>query len=191
MNTKNKILIAARDLIYENGYAGTSVNDILVKANVGKGQFYHYFDSKHDIALKVIEFNINIWEEKLFKNIFQSSKEPKEIFCEMLEWFTKVQEEGTPLFHGCHIGNLIVEFSAKDEKFRELLKNLLLKLTDLIAGNLMAINPKNYSSYDIAFKEATFIVALIQGNTLLLKATQNIDVLKDNLNLLKSKYIFS
>ncbi|ERK57611.1 transcriptional regulator, TetR family [Gemella bergeri ATCC 700627] len=189
MNTKEKILITARDLIYENGYAGTSVNDILVAANIGKGQFYHYFESKHDIALKIIELNISEWEQKLFKPILMSDNNPDKIFCDMIDWFSKAQESGKPIFHGCHIGNLIVEFSAKEEYFRTLLRDLLLTLADLIAKNLMRLNNNRFDTYGVAFNEAKFIIAVIQGNTLLLKATQDINVFKDNLNLLKNKYL--
>ena len=46
MGTKEKIISAARNLIYKKGYNNTSIRDILAAADAGKGQLYYYFDSK-------------------------------------------------------------------------------------------------------------------------------------------------
>ena len=42
---------AAVDLLHEFGYNGTSVQDIVHKANVPKGSFYNYFKSKEELAV--------------------------------------------------------------------------------------------------------------------------------------------
>lgn len=46
---KQRIIDAAWDLFYENGYAETTVNDIIKKANTSKGGFYYYFKKKDDL----------------------------------------------------------------------------------------------------------------------------------------------
>ena len=50
-STRGKILNAATDLFHEFGYNGTSVQDIVSKANVPKGSFYNYFKSKEELAI--------------------------------------------------------------------------------------------------------------------------------------------
>ena len=50
LNTKNKIIEAARTLIKENGIDNVSVDDITQAASVAKGSFYVYFKKKEDIV---------------------------------------------------------------------------------------------------------------------------------------------
>lgn len=52
-STREKILKAAASLFHEFGYNGTSVQDIVTKANVPKGSFYNYFKSKEELAIAV------------------------------------------------------------------------------------------------------------------------------------------
>jgi TetR/AcrR family transcriptional regulator, transcriptional repressor for nem operon len=49
--TREKILKAAVALFHEFGYNGTSVQDIVRKADVPKGSFYNYFKSKEELAI--------------------------------------------------------------------------------------------------------------------------------------------
>ena len=50
-STREKILKSAASLFHEFGYNGTSVQDIVTKANVPKGSFYSYFKSKEELAI--------------------------------------------------------------------------------------------------------------------------------------------
>ena len=45
-NTKGKIITAAWDLFYEQGYDYTTVEEIIEKSGTSKGSFYHYFEGK-------------------------------------------------------------------------------------------------------------------------------------------------
>ena len=45
-NTKGRIISAAWKLFYEQGYDGTTVEDIVFESGTSKGSFYHYFDGK-------------------------------------------------------------------------------------------------------------------------------------------------
>ncbi len=45
-NTKGKIINAAWDLFYEQGYENTTVEEIIEKSKTSKGSFYHYFEGK-------------------------------------------------------------------------------------------------------------------------------------------------
>ncbi|MBQ1947565.1 MAG: TetR/AcrR family transcriptional regulator [Clostridia bacterium] len=45
-NTKGKIITAAWDLFYEQGYEFTTIEEIIEKSGTSKGSFYHYFEGK-------------------------------------------------------------------------------------------------------------------------------------------------
>ena len=45
-NTKGKIITAAWDLFYDQGYDNTTVEEIIESSGTSKGSFYHYFEGK-------------------------------------------------------------------------------------------------------------------------------------------------
>lgn len=45
-NTKGKIVSAAWELFYRQGYDDTTIDEIVEASGTSKGSFYHYFDSK-------------------------------------------------------------------------------------------------------------------------------------------------
>lgn len=51
----HEILDAAEVLFTQKGYEQATVNDILNMVGIGKGTFYHYFKSKEDVMLSVLE----------------------------------------------------------------------------------------------------------------------------------------
>ncbi len=53
--TRQKLIDTAKDLLWMSSYGAVSVDDICKKAGVKKGSFYHYFPSKQDLALEVME----------------------------------------------------------------------------------------------------------------------------------------
>lgn len=48
-NTKSKIVTAAWDLFYRQGYDDTTIDEIVELSGTSKGSFYHYFESKDAI----------------------------------------------------------------------------------------------------------------------------------------------
>jgi len=49
-NTKGKIVSAAWELFYRQGYAETTVDEIIELSGTSKGSFYHYFKSKDELV---------------------------------------------------------------------------------------------------------------------------------------------
>lgn len=45
-STKSRIVTAAWNLFYQNGYENTTIDDIVDASQTSKGSFYHYFESK-------------------------------------------------------------------------------------------------------------------------------------------------
>jgi TetR/AcrR family transcriptional repressor of nem operon len=52
---RERILDAAEDLVIENGFAATSVDQVLKAAGTSKGAFFHHFGSKLDLARALTE----------------------------------------------------------------------------------------------------------------------------------------
>jgi AcrR family transcriptional regulator len=53
--TRAALVTAARDLFGEQGFADTSIDEIVTRAGVTKGALYHHFDGKEDLFKAVFE----------------------------------------------------------------------------------------------------------------------------------------
>src|SRR5437870_237010 len=53
-NTRGKILQAAFDEFYKNGFQGGSINGIVHGAGTTKGALFHHFKSKNDLGYAVV-----------------------------------------------------------------------------------------------------------------------------------------
>jgi AcrR family transcriptional regulator len=53
--TRSRILTAAGNLFSSHGYCGTSLDDIVTAAGITKGAFYHYFKSKEEVCLTLLD----------------------------------------------------------------------------------------------------------------------------------------
>ncbi|MBR4903997.1 MAG: TetR/AcrR family transcriptional regulator [Selenomonadaceae bacterium] len=80
---QQKILLAAAQQFEVQGFANTSIADIMQAANLGVGTFYNYFDSKEEVLLTLsrnlreeVEKNISAASE-----VNQSSLELLELCC--------------------------------------------------------------------------------------------------------------
>lgn len=66
-NTKGKIINAAWNLFYEQGYDNTTVEEIIDASQTSKGSFYHYFEGK-DALLGSLSYIFDEEYEKLQKS---------------------------------------------------------------------------------------------------------------------------
>lgn len=61
---KNELIDIAEQYFARNGYEETSVNDIIMAADVAKGTFYYYFKSKEDLMIAVIDRQLEQFESE-------------------------------------------------------------------------------------------------------------------------------
>jgi len=56
---KEKLIDIASELFAQHDYHQVCMDDIAVKANVGKGTLYNFFNSKEDLYFSIIEYRLN------------------------------------------------------------------------------------------------------------------------------------
>ena len=69
IDRKKQILEAALKIFIKKGYAKTTMDDIVVLSGLSKGALYHYYKSKKDLFLDLIDH----WEVYTFKNFYKKS----------------------------------------------------------------------------------------------------------------------
>ena len=60
-DANERLMDAARDLIWEESYGAVTIDDICKRAEVQKGSFYHFFESKAPLAVAALE---RMWAEE-------------------------------------------------------------------------------------------------------------------------------
>jgi len=55
MDTREKLVRAAEREMLRDGYSATRVDEVISKAGLSKGSFYHFFDSKESLGLAALD----------------------------------------------------------------------------------------------------------------------------------------
>lgn len=76
---KNRILDIAVDEFARNGFAGTDVQVIADRAQVGKGSVYRYFGNKKDLFIATSNYGMKKLETQIFASI-EGIDDPVEVF---------------------------------------------------------------------------------------------------------------
>lgn len=107
-DVKTKIINAARESIYQDGYTAVTMSEIRQRAGVEKNDIDQYFNSKKEVALAVIAQITDLWDQELIQPIL-IPKTGKQAISAMLDWIVALHEQ-------------------KDVKFSYSLSNILAEL---------------------------------------------------------------
>jgi TetR/AcrR family transcriptional repressor of nem operon len=116
-DTRNLIIQTGADLIGTKGFGATGINGILTVAGVPKGSFYHYFSSKNDFGLAIIDTFADEYDAKLDRILNDSSRSCVD---RLRAYFDTGVESMTDCdcTRGCLMGNLGQELAGQNETFR-------------------------------------------------------------------------
>ncbi len=127
-------------IIWSRGYNGTSVNDIVKAADVPKGSFYFYFDSKEDFAIKALRKYFDMQFGTALGILHDSSvSSPKQRLLNFYEHRIDVVKEELECKMGCMGCNLSNEMSEHNDNIREAILTLHNKVkNEIVAVGLEA-----------------------------------------------------
>ena len=122
---KRAALINIGTIIFtEKGFSITGLDEIVQAAEVPKGSFYYYFNSKEEFAIEVIGNYGRYFARKLERILEDEGKTP----LARLKAFTEEASSGMMRFdfkRGCLVGNLGQEMASLEENFRVVLLAVL------------------------------------------------------------------
>ena len=124
-NTRQKILQVGAEIIHLKGYNNTGLQEVLQAAGVPKGSFYHYFPSKEEFGLAVIDRFAEGYERFVCAFLQEPGVAPLQRLRNYLDAVAEavgLEEDGC--VRGCLIGNLGQELAAQNETFRVRLEQI-------------------------------------------------------------------
>jgi len=161
---RDEVIDIATELFHQNGFHNTGIQMILDRANIPKGSFYHYFKSKEDLGLAVIEKHNNVIQS-LWKEYPKSIKGVQEYLNFFLYHFSLAEFR-----YGCAVGNLVIELSDDKPIFREKLLEVLEWLECEMAK---VISNELSMEYERAKSLSTFILSAFEGVILKTKVAKS------------------
>jgi AcrR family transcriptional regulator len=179
--TRDRIVKTAAELMYEQGVARTSLQDVQEAALVSGSQMFHYFGDKASLVQAVIAF------------------QDETLFYRQGPWLTRIdslkgirawrdcvvnaarRKEGRG---GCPVGSLVSELSDLDPTARSELAATFVRLTSVIRHGLQAMRDRGELKADADVGElAHALVAAAEGGLLLAKAYRDVAPLEAGLNI--------
>jgi len=183
MDTRSRILMAARDLFWEKGYNSTSVADILSRSQVNAGSLYHFFPSKQDVLVGVLTLYRDGIEEGLLQPAWEGVDDPIErIFALLAHYRWRIVE--TDCLYGCPIGSLALELHEPDPIVRELMAANFANWTGAVEAQLTAAGARLPADLDRRAL-AEFIMTAMEGGVMQARTHRDVAYFDRNIAMLR------
>jgi TetR/AcrR family transcriptional repressor of nem operon len=180
-DTRQRILDSARELIYSRSYTDVGVAAICERAEVKKGSFYHFFPSKQELTLAVIEEFFVTFKEQIYGECFSSEMAPLDRLRLFIQRAYELQREMADLTGqtlGCPFGNLAAEMSTQDGAIREKVDLMFHRMERLLADTLeQAVKIGDVGEIDVP-ATARAMVAYVEGVMLMAKTRNDPEIIR-------------
>lgn len=116
-DTRSEIIRIGTDLISRQGFNVTGIDAVLKEAGIPKGSFYHYFKSKEEFGIAVIDHFAERFEQRLDTFLGDDEVTALQRVHNFLE-SSLARVTQNQCSKGCLIGNLGQELADLNERFR-------------------------------------------------------------------------
>ena len=184
--SKEKLVRAARNLMLAQGYPITSVDDIIEAAGVSKGSFYHYFDSKEELALTAMHEFLADGAALMMDGPFRDIADPRK---RAIAFLKPIENVAMRLWdHGCLLVMFSVELAGTSPKVREETSAVLLDLIDRVGAILRPLTKEGGGNMPMtASAMANMYMAIIDGSLVYARATGDSRCIARNLKTFRQQ----
>ncbi len=171
--TREQILQAAYQAVYEHGLSATSLDDVLARTGVSKGALYHHFECKLALGCAVVDEVVAARVREAWIAPLAGADDPVEALQQLFRGLARKPPEDV-LRYGCPLQNLAAEISSLDERLRARVEAVLAGWVETVHGALRTGQAAGKVDREVdARRAATFIVASVEGALSLGKASRD------------------
>ncbi len=172
---------AAQQLLLRQGFSGTGIEQICREAGVARGSFFHYFATKTDLGVAVLQRFGRFQRDFMMSGPHRELTDPRERVLRYLEWMVEVGRMPLVL-QGCPVGCVGQELARANPQLREAAAATLSDWTSAVEGDLRAAKrayaPRaRWSPAEVA----EHLVACFQGGLLLVRVLDDDQALSRSL----------
>lgn len=182
--TREKITRTATELFCRQGFAATSISDLLAACDLTKGSLYFHFPGKEDVALAVLERAEA--EFMLFLDAALAGNSPG---AGLDNFFHRALEchSGKNFIGGCLFGNLALEASDSNELYAERVAQVFARWQEKIRNIIAAAQRAGQLRTDLPAETlALLVVSTIEGGIMLSRLRKEGGPLKSCLDSLRA-----
>ncbi len=182
VNARTRLLKAARDIIRQKGFAGTSVDDLCKSAGVTKGAFFHHFKTKDALGVAAAQY----WAETtgaLFADApYHEPDDPLDRVLAYLD-FRKAIIGGETYEYTCLVGTMTQEVHESSTTIRDACADSIFGHAETLVPDIAAAIQKHGIIGDwTAESLARHTQAVLQGGFILAKASGNPDMARESVD---------
>ncbi|QHT61242.1 TetR/AcrR family transcriptional regulator [Paenibacillus lycopersici] len=170
--TREHIIIKSAELFNQQGYAGSSMNDIIAATGIQKGGIYRHFSGKDEIALEAYDYAAS----QVGRRIAETMDREASAAGRLLAYFRAYEDavNDPPFIGGCPLQNTAVESDdthpALREKARQSLHRTLMQMKGIIHDGIRTGEFKANIDTDAL---AAFALSLMEGGIMMSKLEGN------------------
>lgn len=161
----------ARELFYEQGYASTSLKQVIARAEVHGGSLYHFFPSKMRLVEAVLESYLDLLEPVLMAPARGAAADPVGRVMHLLGGY-RAHLLASDFSGGCPIGNLALEIGEHQPRARALIGENFERWRNAVAEILAyAESPRGVEAGSLA----TFVLTTMEGAVMQARVYRSIE----------------
>ena len=181
-SARGRLVASANGLFRDRGFEAVSVAHLCQAAGVNKGSFYHFFSSKRELLLEVID---NAWDETGLLADWEADPPRQPIeqlrrYLQELFAYHYADRETSGKVRGSLLANLALELSAHDSQVADKVAALFKREIAVFSVLLTKANARGEASVTNTARTAESLVACLHGLVMLAKVRNDLDVLPDN-----------
>jgi TetR/AcrR family transcriptional regulator, transcriptional repressor for nem operon len=179
VDARTRLLDAAMQVVREQGYAATTVDDICRTAALTKGAFFHHFKSKEDLAVAAAEHFSQMAERLFGAAPYREFADPLDRLLGYIDFRTEILVGPVPKFT-CLLGTMVQEAYDTHPAIRQACDTYIGAhakevAKDIAAAKLLYAPKAEWSAEGLAL----YTQAVLQGAFILAKAKGGPEVARD------------
>jgi len=167
--TRTAIMDAAQDLILQQGFAATAIDQIIERIGITKGAFFYHFKSKSDLAHALVERYAAVDAEHLERTLDRAEKLSRDPLQQVLIFVGLLQEEELmEPFAGCLYASYCYEAQLFDEHTFGVVRSGVQHWRERFRGKLQAVIDRHRPRLPATAEELSgMILAIFEGSFIL------------------------
>lgn len=187
LGTRTRILDAAERLVERNGFAATSVDQILEASGSSKGAFFHHFDSKRSLARALVDryVDADLGLLRLGLDAVADVADPVERVLAFLRHYERWAEELVSADSACLYIAALTERDLLDEATRGAVQRAINTWRSEYAGLLRpALASRQVDDVDVD-ELADHLFATFEGGYLMCRSQESPEPMRAQLRVLR------
>jgi TetR/AcrR family transcriptional repressor of nem operon len=177
--TRVRLIRAAAELMWLKSFAAAGVDEICQAAGAQKGSLYHFFPTKADLAVAVIEHSWSVLRQEVFEPIDQIGEAGLDRVQRLVRRIDALQRRARPdgrMLIGSPIGAIGQEMAHQDERIRAAVNRVFEEQCRYLQRWLDEAAAARHVAAGSSRMRARQVLALLEGALLLGKVAADPEV---------------